>query len=46
MCRIALNILEMTFTCMALEIYDDKNFDLSHTFHRVKKINMKDVHRL
>jgi hypothetical protein len=43
---ISLNILEMIFTCIALEIYDEKNFDLSHTFHRVKKINMKDVHKL
>ena len=36
----------MIFTCIALEIYDEKNFDLSHTFHRVKKMNMKDVHKL
>jgi hypothetical protein len=46
MCRFALNILELIFTCNALEIYDEKNFDLSHTNHRVKKMNMKDVHQL
>ena len=37
MCRFALNILYIIFTCIALEIDDEKNFDLSHTFHRVKK---------
>ena len=47
MCLFALNILEIIFTCIALEIYGEKNFDPSHTLHRVKKINMKDVvHRL
>ena len=46
MCRIALNLLEMIFTCIDLEIDDEKNFDLSHSFHRVKKMNMKDVHKL
>ena len=38
----------MICACIALEIYDETNFDLSHTFHRVKKMNtcMKDVHNL
>ena len=36
----------MIFTCIALEIYGEKNFDLSHTLHRVKKMNMKNVHKL
>ena len=43
MCLFGLNILEIIFTCIALEIYDEKNFDPSHAFHRVKKMNMKDV---
>jgi hypothetical protein len=48
MCRFALIILKIIFTCIALEIDDEKNFDLSHTFHRVKKMYtcMKDVHKL
>ena len=36
----------MIFTINALEIYGEKNFDLSHIFHRVRKINMKIVHKL
>jgi hypothetical protein len=43
MCLFALNILEIIFTCIALDIYDENNFDPSHTFHRMKKMNMKDV---
>ena len=39
MCLFALNILEI----IALDIYDENNFDPSHTFHRMKKMNMKDV---
>ena len=36
----------MIFTIIALEIYDEKNFDLSHIFHMVKKMNMKNVNKL
>jgi hypothetical protein len=43
MCLFALNILEIIFTRIALEIYDENNFDPSHNFHRVKKMTMKDV---
>jgi hypothetical protein len=46
MCRFALHILEIIFTCIAIYIYYEKNFDLSHTLHRVKKMNMKNVHKL
>jgi hypothetical protein len=41
MCLFTLNILEIIFTCIAPEIYDENNYDPSHTFHRVKKMNMK-----